>query len=604
MTTETDRLIRCPAGTFYDPSIHTECPCPHCWADRVSANLDGTQRGVEGKASAPVKRDGDISTEAEPPSSAGIPESESSATSSFFDRNPTARTLALVFSTIAAVAGSGIFFAYNSKPNSAEETLFVAARGDVAKLKQYVASCKVCGHKSDALSEITSLERQARLVKDEEDTYRAARGAPDRLRAYATSCKVCAFAVAAAEEGNYLAARGKLDQLAAYLNTCRTCEFEAAARLEVKNLEYAAKVFVFEVCNRATDPVAIAIAGRRNPDFSDLTVSGWGLVDPGACKPLGKFARGRIYAVAQVKGSRKGWYGNDAKYCVEFPGPFDRVVSANSSCPSSGKVVGFQEFIVTTDKHTWSLDGAPSFSDDEFFSFEVCNRSSDQASVAIAARRVPASSDWTVEGWWQISPGACTKLGRFAKGKLYVVAKVRDDPRGWFGTDTKQCVQFPGPFARNVSSDSGCTPDEKIMGFQGSDVTNDSYTWSISGAPSFSGDDFFSFEVCNKSRKRASVALMGRADPSSEFRVQGWHNVSADTCETIGRFTRGTFYATATLWGDLNRGWWQKDIRLCVAIPGPFNRANPENYRCAGNEKLVPFRKFSVTAGKLGWTLN
>ncbi len=34
---------RCPFGNVYDASVHTECPCPSCWADRSSAILSATR---------------------------------------------------------------------------------------------------------------------------------------------------------------------------------------------------------------------------------------------------------------------------------------------------------------------------------------------------------------------------------------------------------------------------------------------------------------------------------------------------------------------------------------------------------------------------------
>lgn len=35
----TDMKVRCPAGNVYDATVHAECPCPSCWADRSSLQL-------------------------------------------------------------------------------------------------------------------------------------------------------------------------------------------------------------------------------------------------------------------------------------------------------------------------------------------------------------------------------------------------------------------------------------------------------------------------------------------------------------------------------------------------------------------------------------
>lgn len=43
--------VRCPAGTLYDASVHAECPCPSCWADRSSATLAGKANFVSNSKS-------------------------------------------------------------------------------------------------------------------------------------------------------------------------------------------------------------------------------------------------------------------------------------------------------------------------------------------------------------------------------------------------------------------------------------------------------------------------------------------------------------------------------------------------------------------------
>lgn len=605
MSTE-DQLLRCPAGNLYDPLVHAVCPCPNCWADRASASLGGAHKNVEAEGERPYTKQKEASTEAtaslttylggevdlrgREPHPAEVP-------TSLWRRLSFQTLVFLIVTGIAAVGVIGYF--HSSGANSSDEALFAAARGDINKLEKYLKDCVTCRHKAEVEKAITFLQQQA----SEQSKYLGARGDSKQLQAYADTCKVCAFKAEAIEEVSYLTARGSAQQLAAYVTGCKTCEFSVAARSEIKELEYAQKVFDLEFCNQTSDQVAVATAARINPDSSDLSVAGWLLIDAHSCKKRGKFARGNFFAVALVNNSRKGWYGKE-KHCVEFPGPFERIETTNYACPSGGRVVGFREFNVTSDKYTWTLSGSPSFADEDFFALEICNRSTYDASVAIAGRRVPGSSDWTVEGWWPVSAGACGKLGRFALGKFYVTAKVRNEPKGWFGTDTRQCVEFPGPFSRNVSASTSCPSEGRMFGFLSVDVGQNNYTWSITGTPSFAEDEFFSFEVCNKSSKRASVAVMARADPIAEFEVQGWHTVAADSCKTVGRFARGTFYAMASEWGHIDRGWWQKDIHLCVAVPGPFNRTNSPNYKCAGNERLVPFRRFSVNSPKLSWTLN
>lgn len=528
---------------------------------------------------------------------------------------------------------------------SGEKRMYAAAGGDVARLRDYVASCKLCRDKTAALASIES--RTLSQSADEDGRYRAARGSLARLESFVRDCKICASAPAAAEEISYLSAaadsdrlnayvrdcricefksaageraarlkherhkqqeqtqyrdaRGNLDRLQTYLKNCQVCEFAADTRTEILGLELKAKTFVFETCNQTTHKIAVALAGRRNPSNSDMTLQGWGLVEPGACKKFGSFVRGKVQAVAQVSGERTGWYGTDARHCVERPGPFDRLVTAGFLCPSNGKEIGFREFNVGAESFTWNISAPPAFADDEFFMLEVCNASAEVTNVAIAVRK-DVASDWTIEGWWSIERGACKKLGRFPKGKVYATAVVQNGRQGWFGTDTKLCVESSS-FQRTSKADIACPPSGKIVGFRSFDVSSDSHTWSIRGAPSFGEHEFFDFEVCNKSRKRASVAVMARADPDAAFVVQGWHTLPAGACEISGRYARGTFYAMASVWGNLKQGWWQKDIHLCVRSSA-FSRMNSPGYKCSGNEQLVPFRKLDITTPKFSWTLN
>jgi hypothetical protein len=40
----TKNIICCPSGTNYDSTVHSECPCVNCWADRAAARLKGDNR--------------------------------------------------------------------------------------------------------------------------------------------------------------------------------------------------------------------------------------------------------------------------------------------------------------------------------------------------------------------------------------------------------------------------------------------------------------------------------------------------------------------------------------------------------------------------------
>lgn len=114
-------------------------------------------------------------------------------------------------------------------------------------------------------------------------------------------------------------------------------------------------------------------------------------------------------------------------------------------------------------------------------------------------------------------------------------------------------------------------------------------------------DQMFSFRVCNKAGREASVAVSARLSPSSsDFVVQGWWRVPARRCVDIGNFPRGHLYAHAvagrTSWGNSN-------MRLCVETPGPFKRINFPGYKCSKG-LLRQFTDLNVTKERWTWTLN
>jgi Protein of unknown function (DUF1036) len=58
-------------------------------------------------------------------------------------------------------------------------------------------------------------------------------------------------------------------------------------------------------------------------------------------------------------------------------------------------------------------------------------------------------------------------------------------------------------------------------------------------------ENFFSFEVCNRTRMDAWVAISARKTPDADPLLKGWWPVSAGSCNALGKFARGKFYVTA-----------------------------------------------------------
>ena len=112
-------------------------------------------------------------------------------------------------------------------------------------------------------------------------------------------------------------------------------------------------------------------------------------------------------------------------------------------------------------------------------------------------------------------------------------------------------------------------------------------------------------KVCNRSSRRASVAAMGRISPSSdEWHVQGWWPVPASRCINLRRFVKGTVYLFAQEDGNPSFTWKGNAKRICVALPGPFDRINHDGNDCQSSEKEVPFSSFAISDDSFTWDLN
>ena len=116
---------------------------------------------------------------------------------------------------------------------------------------------------------------------------------------------------------------------------------------------------------------------------------------------------------------------------------------------------------------------------------------------------------------------------------------------------------------------------------------------------------FFMLKVCNRSTRRASVAVMGRTMPdSADWHVEGWWTVPAGQCNNLKKYVKGTIYLFAQEDGNSAFMWKGSAASLCVAFPGPFDRVNQEGYSCRLSEKLETFSSFSVSNNAFTWDLN
>jgi uncharacterized caspase-like protein len=116
---------------------------------------------------------------------------------------------------------------------------------------------------------------------------------------------------------------------------------------------------------------------------------------------------------------------------------------------------------------------------------------------------------------------------------------------------------------------------------------------------------FFMLKVCNKSTRRASVAVMGRVAPDGDdWHVQGWWTVPEGQCSSLKKFVKGTIYLFAQEYGNSAYAWKGNGPKLCVDFPGPFDRVNRDGYNCRSSEKPASFSSFNVSDETFTWDLN
>ena len=121
--------------------------------------------------------------------------------------------------------------------------------------------------------------------------------------------------------------------------------------------EARSQLALLRVCNQSHDTAQVAITAHPAPGDSRFLIKGWWIVHPGTCvnaqtAPLRQWAY--FYAEA-YSGADVEWRGRDQRFCVSYPGPFERFISSSYSC--SGNVLkSFTGYFIDEEMFTWYLD--------------------------------------------------------------------------------------------------------------------------------------------------------------------------------------------------------------------------------------------------------
>jgi uncharacterized membrane protein len=135
--------------------------------------------------------------------------------------------------------------------------------------------------------------------------------------------------------------------------------FFAVAGLFIGSAGAQAQTFQFQVCNHSNVQASVATASLVSTTNSNFEVQGWWSVAAGSCQTLGTFVQGWFYYYAEQTNTQElVWKGTDAQLCVDYPGPFTRVNTANYSCTNSEQLRGFTGSNIGSNigTFTWNLN--------------------------------------------------------------------------------------------------------------------------------------------------------------------------------------------------------------------------------------------------------
>ena len=88
----------------------------------------------------------------------------------------------------------------------------------------------------------------------------------------------------------------------------------------------------------------------------------------------------------------------------------------------------------------------------------TCNHT--RHTVLVASSYIPiGGSDWRNVGWTRVNAGSCIDIFKTKNRTFYARAEIRGNSRRYWGTDIKQCVEYPGPYDFFTGSEDTSCPE-------------------------------------------------------------------------------------------------------------------------------------------------
>jgi len=130
--------------------------------------------------------------------------------------------------------------------------------------------------------------------------------------------------------------------------------FGFLAMLSVGVGEAKSQSTVLRVCNRSPVEASVTVVSHPYSGTSSFVIKGWWTVKPRTCVNTESVPSGWVYFYADSD-SGDEWRGNSERFCVTYPGPFERTISAEYNC--SGSILkSFSGFYVDGGTFTWNLN--------------------------------------------------------------------------------------------------------------------------------------------------------------------------------------------------------------------------------------------------------
>jgi uncharacterized membrane protein len=97
----------------------------------------------------------------------------------------------------------------------------------------------------------------------------------------------------------------------------------------------------------------------------------------------------------------------------------------------------------------------------QVITLRACNHTDDTVLVGASYMPIGSRDTWRNKGWTKVRAGGCEDIFKTANRTFYARAEVKGDSDQYWGSDIKQCVEYPGPYDFNTASaDTTCPEGE------------------------------------------------------------------------------------------------------------------------------------------------